>query len=204
MTFKKSILHVISAMALMVVCGRSAEAQSVYADSWTGSDTNDDATVTVYGYGETDADGQSGRVGVSTVIYSPSMSQLASHGDTGFDFVSAQTSINVSSSSATGDYRVEAAGDYDFNHFDCGVSIFNLTSFTDNYIFYDTFVSAGVTWADYGRCGSGSCQTVKLRRNHVNPTSGDFPTYAAINVLTITIGPATGCFGVHGEMIGGC
>jgi len=180
-------------------------AQVVYGDTWSGSEANDDGTVTMYGYGEANGDA-GGRIGVSVVILDPSHNQLVVQGaNSRTGFVSVTTSISVSMSSANGDYTVEAAADYDFTHYDCYIKTFGLTSFSDNYYFNTEYTQAGVRWGSYIRCGPGNCQTVQIKRNHLNPTAGNFPPFANINVLRIDLGfNPQACFATSGIAIDSC
>jgi hypothetical protein len=170
----------------------------VFADTWMASEANDDETVTMYGYGDASVD-DTGRIGVSVVIYSPSMAQLAVQGGHSFDgFISATTSINFSAASEIGDYLVEAAGDYRFEHFDCGFTSIHLYgSFTARYF----LSSVNGQWADYDRCTPGDCIRVSILRRHVQPPTGNFPQYADINVTTVAVpGGLRLCLATFGQM----
>lgn len=114
-----------------------AQVISVYSDSWTANVLNGDGSMTMYGYGDADSGGETGRLGLSVVMYDPSWTVLTTEGGVTRDgYISSQTSITIGWSSPEGTYRVEAAADWEFNHYDCSFTPVGIGKFVSHYYYY--------------------------------------------------------------------
>jgi hypothetical protein len=195
-----SVVTVAIASCLVFLSNRAgAQTVSAYSDMWTADDANDNGTLTIYEYGGAGCDGDCTRaVGVQVVLYDPSRNQLAVEGARHMDFASAQMSYDLSDSPGDGDWDTTAAADYDFVHYDCSDTEMGLVSVYDNYFFLNEYTSLGVLWGNYQRCAPGLCQSLKIKRQHVTPSTGPWPQEATRHVLEITMFGATACFGLSG------